>query len=396
MIRRALLLALIGGLIGVFPVPASGNGLDDDLQEVRQRARAITTQLGESESDRSVIARKLVAAVERLDTVEREVAATGARLTRIGKDHKERSDVLEDVRGDLSLRLARIAALRDQRRAAHSDARRSVLQVYKTGGAVHPLIAFSATAVVDVSVGIAYAEVLTRHRSASAHRYSSIVEEKEAEARAIRDVEVQIARQARALESSTVDLESFMAVLALQRNEVASEHDLQASLLREIDAQIHNFEDVLKALAREESTIRAEIRAASQAEGTRPGQLLRPVPGAISSGFGMRMHPIFGNMRMHNGIDMRARQGDRIRAAASGTVIWSGVRGGFGNTVMIDHGGGMVTLYAHQSRLAVSVGEKVKAGETIGYIGSTGVSTGPHLHFEVRIEGVPVDPIRYL
>ena len=99
---------------------------------------------------------------------------------------------------------------------------------------------------------------------------------------------------------------------------------------------------------------------------------------------------------MHNGVDMNASQGDAIKAAAAGTVILAGVKGGFGITIMIDHGGGMVTLYAHQSRLGSSVGQKVKAGETIGYIGSTGLSTGPHLHFEVRINGVPKNPASYL
>ena len=99
---------------------------------------------------------------------------------------------------------------------------------------------------------------------------------------------------------------------------------------------------------------------------------------------------------MHNGADMDAAQGDPIKAASAGKVILAGVKGGFGNTIMIDHGGGMVTLYAHQSKLGVSVGESVQAGETIGYIGSTGLSTGPHLHFEVRINGTPKNPAKYL
>jgi murein DD-endopeptidase MepM/ murein hydrolase activator NlpD len=98
---------------------------------------------------------------------------------------------------------------------------------------------------------------------------------------------------------------------------------------------------------------------------------------------------------MHNGLDMNAAMGQPIVAAADGTVFFAAVKGGYGNSIMIDHGGGMVTLYAHQSRFAVGVGTRVSAGQVIGYAGSTGVSTGPHLHFEVRINGKPVNPVKY-
>jgi murein DD-endopeptidase MepM/ murein hydrolase activator NlpD len=150
-------------------------------------------------------------------------------------------------------------------------------------------------------------------------------------------------------------------------------------------------------LAREEASIRSAIIAAtaSSPSPNAPGQLARPVPGRVSSGFGKRVHPISKTVKMHNGVDMNASQGDRIIAAHDGVVILSGVKGGYGNTVIIDHGGGMVTLYAHQSKLGVSVGQKVTRGQTIGWIGSTGQSTGPHLHFEVRINGRPVNPVSY-
>jgi murein DD-endopeptidase MepM/ murein hydrolase activator NlpD len=108
------------------------------------------------------------------------------------------------------------------------------------------------------------------------------------------------------------------------------------------------------------------------------------------------MHPILGYRRLHTGVDMNAAYGDPIVAAADGRVIFTGWRGGYGNTVIIDHGGGVATLYAHQSSIAVGYGDVVNGGDVIGYIGSTGLSTGPHLHFEVRESGTPVDPAGYL
>ncbi len=98
---------------------------------------------------------------------------------------------------------------------------------------------------------------------------------------------------------------------------------------------------------------------------------------------------------MHTGIDIDGPRGADIVAAASGTVIHAGSYGGYGNTVIIDHGGGMATLYAHQSSVIVSNGQKVLIADVIGYVGSTGLSTGPHLHFEVRLSGDPVDPTTY-
>lgn len=122
----------------------------------------------------------------------------------------------------------------------------------------------------------------------------------------------------------------------------------------------------------------------------------RPVPGGIGSGFGYRTHPITGTRRMHTGVDMHASQGDPIHACRAGIVVMAGWNGGYGNCVVIDHGDGMATLYGHQSRIAVHEGQMVHTGEVIGYVGSTGASTGPHLHFEVRINGNPVDPVPYL
>jgi len=120
------------------------------------------------------------------------------------------------------------------------------------------------------------------------------------------------------------------------------------------------------------------------------GELDWPLRGRITSSFGMRWG------RMHYGLDIAASHGTTVRAAASGEVIYSGWKGGYGNTVMIDHGNGLVTLYAHNSTLLVRVGQRVSAGQAIARVGSTGRSTGPHLHFEVRIDGKPQDPLLHL
>lgn len=126
------------------------------------------------------------------------------------------------------------------------------------------------------------------------------------------------------------------------------------------------------------------------------GGMIWPLSGPVTSEFGWRTHPIFGSQRFHSGIDIGGDYGLPICAAQSGVVIEAGWIGGYGNTVMIDHGGGIVTLYGHNESLAVGVGQQVGQGQVIAYCGSTGNSTGPHCHFEVRLGGEPVSPWDYL
>lgn len=126
------------------------------------------------------------------------------------------------------------------------------------------------------------------------------------------------------------------------------------------------------------------------------GGMIWPVSGEITSPFGWRTHPIFGSQIFHSGLDIGADYGVPIVAAQSGVVIEAGWIGGYGNTVMIDHGDGVVTLYGHNQSLAVDVGQSVSQGQVISYCGSTGNSTGPHCHFEVRVGGEPVSPYNYL
>ena len=126
------------------------------------------------------------------------------------------------------------------------------------------------------------------------------------------------------------------------------------------------------------------------------GSMIMPVTGTITDNFGWRMHPILNKQIFHNGIDIGAEYGTEIHAAQSGTVISAGWVDGYGNTVMIDHGGGVVTLYGHNQSFAVSAGQTVTQGQVIAYCGSTGNSTGPHCHFEVLVNDEPVDPNTYL
>lgn len=156
--------------------------------------------------------------------------------------------------------------------------------------------------------------------------------------------------------------------------------------------------DELEATSRYLTQIIQQLQAKRSSSRQGTGRFIWPAPGygMITSAYGMRFHPILRQYRMHTGIDIGAPMGTSVIASDGGTVIYTGWMGGYGEVVVIDHGGNYSTLYAHLSSILVRSGDQVRQGQTVGRVGSTGWSTGPHLHFEVRVNGEPQDPTNYL
>jgi murein DD-endopeptidase MepM/ murein hydrolase activator NlpD len=176
------------------------------------------------------------------------------------------------------------------------------------------------------------------------------------------------------------------------RSKVESDIEAEKERLKQAEKK----EDEMIALSKQ---LEKKITQLMDANAKYVGGVMKwPTPGytRVSSPYGMRIHPIYKVKKMHTGIDIDAPSGAKIIAANSGKVILAGWNGGYGNCVIIDHGSGLATLYAHQSKILVSVGDKVNKGDTIGKVGSTGLSTGPHLHFEVRKGGQTTNPIPYV
>ncbi len=216
------------------------------------------------------------------------------------------------------------------------------------------------------------------------------------------DKRIQEELAAKAEEAKNISLEKVakqQALIELMQNDKAI-YDQQYDEMMASSAEVERLiqESKYRKAAEEEARRRQEVGNVNggyvmQNYG---GGMIWPLSGPITSEFGWRTHPIFGSARFHSGLDIGGDYGMPIHAAQSGVVIEAGWIGGYGNTIMIDHGGGIVTLYGHNESLAVGVGQSVNQGDVIAYCGSTGNSTGPHCHFEVRLGGEPVSPWDYL
>lgn len=208
-------------------------------------------------------------------------------------------------------------------------------------------------------------------------------------------IEADKARQAQRVN----DIGALQAKLETERNRIASLADSKRTQLDRIENSKELYENALAELEAKSREIERRIRDIQNTSQGRAryakaftGGLIFPCSGRVSSKFGYRVHPITGVYKLHTGVDIAAPSGTAIKAAADGVVIISGWQGAYGYAVVIDHGGGISTLYGHCSKLLVKVNDKVTQGQVIARVGSTGYSTGPHVHFEKRVNGTPVNP----
>jgi murein DD-endopeptidase MepM/ murein hydrolase activator NlpD len=207
------------------------------------------------------------------------------------------------------------------------------------------------------------------------------------------------AAETRTIAIRTSQVRALRDQLLASRDRLAAARAAKRGALRDVKESKSEFLHEAAGLERASAALGAQIRSAqsSRSSYSAPSDVtpsaagfIWPVNGPVTSPYGMRWG------RMHEGIDIGVGEGTPIHAAASGRVVYAGWMSGYGNLVAVDHGRGISTAYGHQSRIAVSNGQDVSQGETIGYVGCTGHCFGPHLHFEVRINGVPVDPLGYL
>jgi murein DD-endopeptidase MepM/ murein hydrolase activator NlpD len=368
-----------------------------------KRAAELRDLMGVATQEEGDLLAQIADIQERLDVLSdtvrrysRDAAVAGRRLAKSQRD----LDKAEAKRAELAQHLVEAQAQIDASRKAVNE---TVVAFYTRGQsdeqAIYAAVVQGSTSPRDVFAATHYLNGMLRADRIVLERFIALKAEVEVLTRevAAQVEEARVARDALAAERDRVEGLRQQAVEA--RAAAKAEEDHQHDLLKEVENRKADFQRELGLLQAESSAIGEWLRslqAGQKLARRHKGTFKTPVRAPMTSGFGPRVHPIFGDVRMHTGVDFGAGMGDPIRAAGGGIVVWAGPRGGYGNLVAIDHGNGLATLYAHQSRLDVTIGQRVKTGQVVGAVGSTGLSSGPHLHFETRELGTPVDPTLYL
>jgi len=355
--------------------------LQNTLTGQRQKERALRSQVDDYTS--------------RIRALEARVGDVSLRLTTLEEDlalHQKRLDALNAL---FNVQTDRLTTLRGEYRRSLDVLNKRLVDIYESDDPTTLDILFGSHSIQDAIDRVqALSEINAQDRAVSAavaraKRQVTAARTKTKRLRGTVNAETAVIR------ARTDQTRAVRDELVGARNDLSStkQQKLQdLSTLTEAERQEAGEIDALQAAS---ARIAAQIRAA-QAQNTGPTQtpsnagLIWPVQGPVTSPFGWRWG------RMHEGIDIGVGYGTPIHAAAGGTVIYCGWEEGYGNFVVIDHGGNLATAYGHQSSIAVTCGQQVNQGQVIGYVGCTGHCFGPHLHFEVRVDGNPVDPLGYL
>ncbi|NPV88844.1 peptidoglycan DD-metalloendopeptidase family protein [Coprothermobacteraceae bacterium] len=296
----------------------------------------------------------------------------------------QRRDLLENHIDQLNNQISELGIKIESEKSAIDE---TVYKLYKWQKVAPSALVLVVSSSVNPEVATyALGKVLKEHNEKMTS-YQQNVQELEAKKKELQSAHAQVADTIKELQAQLDELQSKYA----QREKLYAQ--LKADQAK-YAKQIAQIEEEQRKVSAEIERMLAATKLASNASG---GGFAKPMTGIVTSPFGWRINPLTGRGRdFHTGIDVANQYGTPIRASKGGVVIYAGWKTGYGLVAIVDHQDGYGTVYAHMSRIAVSTGTKVSPGQIVGYEGSTGWATGPHLHFEIRIEGKPVDPAKYV
>ena len=398
MARRFVVLLILGFALVAAPAFGGGNlsqqkaSLDAKLQQVqskiaaaRARESALNTQIGGLTTQIQALETQVGGVSSRLSSLRLDLGLHQRRLRILGRLYEVQTNRVRDLKHEYTLAVIRL----DNR----------LVNIYKQPDPGTLDLVLQAKSFQDVLDEMNYLNVVASADKTIATQVQSAKLQVVAARKKTAAVRQTVQNEANKI-NAYVQQEAFLrSSLLASQGKLAGAKANKASALLATKAQEQQAVKESQAISAASAAIEARIRAATSAPSDNPSGavatpsaagLIWPVQGPITSPFG----PRWGGF--HPGIDIGIPEGTPIHAAAAGTIIYCGWESGYGNLVVIDHHNGLATAYGHQSRIAVSCNQDVQQGDVIGYSGCTGFCTGPHLHFEVRVNGTPVDPLGYL
>lgn len=371
-----LSLLLLIGLI--FPAWA------DELDEKQQKLQDVSKQINQQQSKLDQAKKKEKSIMGQLQSLEQNMIKTEKEIAALG----QRVDFLESNIEQTENDIKKL----EEKLALQSDTLgERLVFIYEKGNVSYLEVLLASTDLQDF---------LTRY-----DMLNLIVNQDVELIESINRQKTELDMKKSSLEVNKKELEGAQKSQESKKEQLGSQRGEKTEILDSVRQEKSQYQKALEELEQASNELEAMIKklqAGSSGTQQGTGTYTWPAPSTkrITSPYGMRYHPILKTRKLHTGVDIGASQGATIVAADSGTVIYAGWMTGYGQVTVIDHGlvngKGMSTLYAHQSAFLVKVGTKVTKGQAIGKVGSTGWSTGPHLHFEVRVNGTPVNPMSYI
>ena len=391
---RRIPLALVVLLLAAAPA------LGDDVTKKHQIDVQITSlqgRLSAHKQQEQALRNQVAGYTSQIRTLESKVGDVSLRLNTLEADlalHQKRLDALNAL---FRLQSKRFRFLEAEYAESMRTLNRRLVDIYESDQASTLDVFLGAANVQEALDQVAFmTDIGIQDRRIATEVSHAKAQVKAARAKT-KKVRATVQSEASVITARTEQTRLVRNELLGARDQIASTKQQRLTDLSQLSASERAEAEEIDSLQASSAALTARIQAA-QAQHSSSGPsstpssagLIWPAAGSVTSPFGFRWG------RMHEGIDIGASYGSAIHAAASGTVIYCGWESGYGNLTVIDHGGNLATAYGHQSSIAVTCGQQVSQGQVIGYVGSTGHSTGPHLHFEVRINGAPVDPLGYL
>ncbi|HEY6584771.1 MAG TPA: peptidoglycan DD-metalloendopeptidase family protein [Gaiellaceae bacterium] len=398
MARRLVCCLVLLALVAVAP---AGGALSDRKQSVDERLSDVQAQLAQAQERESALSAEIASVSQQIQSLESQVGDVSSRLAVLEDDlalHKRKLDAITEL---YEIQSERLSFLRRQYDVSVQRLSDRMVAIYEGGEPSTLDVLIDTHSFTEVLDQLDYVEsIASEDRSIVKHVTGARDHMRELKTRTGKTKQ-RVAAVTRVVQIRTDQTRALRDQLVSRQTSLSAARRQKRGSLAEAHSDAAQFAGEAAALQAQSANLAAQIRSAQSATAAAPtysttagstpsaSGLIWPVNGPVVSPFGWRWG------RMHEGIDIGAGYGTPIVAAASGTVIYAGWMGGYGNLIIIDHGGGLATAYGHQSSFAVG-GGAVSQGQVIGYVGCTGHCFGPHVHFEVRVNGSPVDPLGYL